>query len=201
MIRYDDNILVISALQKGDYISVDIIRQISGLDPYENSDLYRLYALALRNKIISEKKVFVRFEGYALRVLTDIEAVYYEEKRFKAGQTIQESNYKRSLDIDESNLDEMTKDRYRKSINQQSRILGATQQEFKKFRIEERQEKMANKHLEKDIQIIKIGDKYNAETDQSTRDRTITLTSSQRITGESEQSLCAETQGVDQQKE
>lgn len=157
MIDYDSEGLKYSALEKGDYISIDVIRKITGLDPYENTDLYRLRLLTIREAIWKERKIFVRCEGYALRLLKDSEAVYYKTKRFQQGYRTQKKAYDRGLHIDESQLDEETRESYRRSNNQQSRLLDVMRTEYKRIQVEERKEERLNKPLEKDIKVYSTG--------------------------------------------
>jgi hypothetical protein len=58
MIDYGADGLIYTALTKGDYISLDVIRIITGLDPGENHDLYKLAMLKIREKIWTECKFF-----------------------------------------------------------------------------------------------------------------------------------------------
>lgn len=153
MVDYDQEGLKYDALEKGDYISIDVIRKITGLDPYENTDLYRLRLLSIREAIWKERKIFVRCEGYALRLLKDSEAVYYKTKRFQQGYRTQKKAYDRGLHIDESQLDKETREAYRRSNNQQSRLLEAAKTEYKRIQVEERKEERLNRPLEKDIKV------------------------------------------------
>lgn len=154
MVDYDQEGLKYEALEKGDYISIDVIRKITGLDPHENADVYRTQGqLKIREKILQKHKFFVRCEGFALRILKDSEAVYYKTKRFQQGYRTQKKAYDRGLHIDESQLDKETREAYRRSNNQQSRLLEAARTEYKRIQVEERKEERLNKPLEKDIKV------------------------------------------------
>jgi hypothetical protein len=98
----------------------------------------------------------VRCEGSALRILTDAEAVYYKTKRFDSGYRVQRKAYQRGLEIDEANLDEATRDTYRKMNHQQSRLLTAAQDEYKRIRSEERKNERPVKPLDQEIKIFTI---------------------------------------------
>src|SRR5215468_3848027 len=154
MIEYTSDGLVFSKLEKGDYISLDVIRLITGLDPYENHDLYRLAVLKIREKIWHECKFFVRCEGYALRILKDSEAVYYKTKRFQAGYRTQRRAYNRGLHIDETQLDDATREAYRKDNLKQSRLLTAAQTEYRRIQVEEKKSERPRAPLEKEIKIF-----------------------------------------------
>ncbi len=158
MIEFDIDDLKYENLEKGDYVSVDVIRRITGLDPYENPDVYRTQGqLKIRGKILQRHEFFVRCEGFALRILKDAEAVYYKNKRFQQGYSVQKKNYERGLHIDESQLDSETREAYRRSNNQQSRLLQAQKAEYKRIRIEEKKEERPGLPLEKEIKVYFTG--------------------------------------------
>lgn len=174
MVDYDEEGLKYEALEKGDYISVDVIRRITGIDPYENTDLYRLRLLTIREAIWKERQMFVRCEGYALRILKDSEAVYYKTKRFDQGYRAQKRAFDRGLHIDESQLDKETREAYRRSNNHQSRLLDAMKTEYKRIQVEERKEERLTRPLEKEIKVYSTGKdeiKHGDSTIESQTDR------------------------------
>ncbi len=63
MVDYDSDGLKYEALEKGDYISIDALRKITGLDHYENADSYRLAVLKIRDNIWDERKFFTLGEA------------------------------------------------------------------------------------------------------------------------------------------
>lgn len=168
MVDYDQEGLKYAILEKGDYVSIDVIRKITGLDPYENTDLYRLRLLTIREAIWKERKMFVRCEGFALRILKDSEAVYYKSKRFDQGYRTQKRAFDRGLHIDESQLDSETREAYRKSNNQQSRLLEAMKTEYKRIQVEEKKEERLNGPLEKDVKVYSTRKDETEDGDSTT---------------------------------
>jgi len=140
MVKIEGKELVIADLAKGDYISQEVIRHITGLDPYENIDPYRLAALKLRDQIYKERKFETRGEGYAIRVLVDSENVFYQQKRRDRGKRQLRKALSRGDEIDENNLDEPTKARHRKNQLNASREISALDTEAKRIRAEDRQQ-------------------------------------------------------------
>lgn len=55
--------LDIQKLTKGDYLSLDVLREVTGLDPRENVDLYRLAVLKIRRQIVgfSSSRLVARY--------------------------------------------------------------------------------------------------------------------------------------------
>jgi hypothetical protein len=157
VIDYDMEGLKYESLEKGDYISIDVLRKITGFDPGENLDLYRLACLKIREKIWDQCEFFTQGDGHAIRILKDAEAVYYKKKRFHQGQKIQKKFYERGLRIDESQLDAETREAYRRSNNHESRLLTAQESEYKRIRCEEKKEERPGPPLEKDIKVYSTG--------------------------------------------
>lgn len=172
MVDYDHEGLKYGALEKGDYISIDVLRKITGFDPNENIDLYRLACLKIRDKIWQERKFFTRGEGHAIRILKDAEAVYYKKKRFDQGGKIQRKFHDRGQHIDEGQLDAETREAFRKSNNIESRLLAARDAEYKRIRIDEKQKERPGPPPEKEIRVFSTGKDKTEDGDSTDENQT-----------------------------
>lgn len=126
--------LNIEKLTKGDYISPEVLREVTGYDPGENADVYKLAILNIRSKIERERKFTTRGEGFAIRVLTDAEAVYHNERTREIGIRKMDRAYNRAAAIDENNLDNLTQQKHRQALEDHSRILSTVGQTIKQIR-------------------------------------------------------------------
>lgn len=176
MIVIQDKKLAIEKLEKGDYISLEVLRDITGLDPGESSDLYRLAILKLRGQIEEKRRFTMRGEGYSLRILTDPESVYYNERSREHGIKKLTRAYDRAAAIDENNLDELTAKHYRRTLEDHSRILGSVNQAVKEIRSERTAQREPRIHPESTIKIISTnkgtisdGTETNQGNDQGNR--------------------------------
>jgi hypothetical protein len=139
MVKIENNELSMIDLAKGDYISQDVIRAITGYDPRENADVYRFAMFKLKDKIYEERKFHTRCEGYAIRILTDSEDVFYQQQRRDVHKRGLHRALSRGNEIDENNLDEPTLARHRRNQLNASRELTALDTEAKRIRSEDRQ--------------------------------------------------------------
>lgn len=146
--------LNIEKLAKGDYISLEVLREVTGLDPGENSDLYRLALLGIRGKIERERKFTTRGDVYAIRILTDSEAVYQNEKTREHGIKKMERAYTRATAIDENALDDLTAKKHRLELEKHSKILATVGNTIKQIRSEKAAEKSPRNHSDSKAKII-----------------------------------------------
>lgn len=194
--------LDISKLAKGDYLSLDILREVTGLDPSENVDLYRLAVLKIRGQIEDKLKFTTRADGYAIRILTDAEAVYQNEKARDQGIRKMSRAYGRATAIDENNLDEFTQEKHRQALLTHSRVLGAVTVTLKQIRSDCVGVKPPRNHSDSKIKILTVGENTNGiEASQRNPHRNSTADLSQRIDGESAAPLVQANERTDQQAE
>lgn len=161
-----DNDLNYKKLERGDFISHDVLRIITGKDPYENYNLYALAVLAIRSKLRKDFKMFTRGEGNSLRILTSNEATYYKAHRGGVHRRAQERDYGDLASIDERDLDEITRKQHRRHIDEASRFLSAQQQASKQIRSEAIRERISRVHQEQPLTYISTkGIQTNGTTD------------------------------------
>lgn len=144
----------VTKVEKGDFISLEVLREATGLDPFENVDLYRLALLRLRGQIEDKRGFTTRGEGFSLRVLTDAEAIYHNEKTREHGIKKMERAYVRATAIDENNLDELTAQKHRRTLEDHSRILGSARTAIKQIRSERAVQGVPRNHAQQSIKII-----------------------------------------------
>lgn len=160
-----DRKLEIKKLSKGDFISLEVLREITGFDPGENSDTYRLAILGIRSKIEREMRFTTRGEGYSIRILTDAEAVYHNEKTREHGIKKMSRAYDRATAIDENNLDELTIRKHRRALEDHSRISNMVSQTIKQIRSERATEdKPPRNHSDSIVKVISTKEHTNGTT-------------------------------------
>lgn len=194
--------LNIEKLEKGDFISEEVLRVITGFDPIENPKVYSMALLRLRSHIEKARGFVMTSQGDSIRILTDPEEVFYDHATVFHGVNKVRRGYDRSTRIDESKLDEPTKARYRKNLEEQSRYLSALTQTSKQIRIERSQERLARVEQEQPIRIITLGGKPNGTQTNGSRDQRDCATGIARHqTGESIQPANQADEGDHQQEE
>lgn len=201
-VKIENKELSMVDLAKGDYISQEVIRHITGYDPHENLDLYRLATLKLRERIHKERTFETRGEGYAIRILVDSENVFYQQKRRDRGKRQLRKALTRGNEIDENNLDEPTKAHHRKNQLNASRELTALDTEARRIRAEDKQQYKAPGALPpaKLTFVSSQGEKENGtQTTESKTDRRLATDSPQRLDGESVTPVCQANEEIDQQ--
>lgn len=177
--------LEVKKLAKGDFISLEVLREVTGFDPGENSDTYRLAILGIRGKIEREMKFTTRGDGYAIRILTDAEAVYHNEKTREHGFKKMTRAYDRATAIDENNLDELTAKKHRLTLEDHSRLVNSVSQTIKQIRSERTAEKLPRNHSESKVKVISTTENTDGiETSQSYPDGHFVIDLSQHSSGE-----------------
>lgn len=181
--------LDIEKLAKGDYISLEVLREATGFDPVENVDVYRLALLNIRSKIEKDRRFTTRGEGFAIRILTDAEAVYHNERTRDQGIKKMGRAYDRATAIDENNLDELTANKHRQALMDHSRILSTVSQTMKQIRSDRAAEKPPRNHSDSKVKFITTKEHTNGtEASQRNTNGHIVVDLSQHSSGESAQS-------------
>lgn len=172
---------------KGDYISEDVLRKVTGYDPRENHETYTLAILKIRSILEKEYNLIPRGEGFALRVLTSTEATYYAVGQARQARRRQRRNLGRLIKLDEAEMDEVTRARHRKHIEHETRFDSAQQQTWKSIRVSQTQERLSQQHQDKPITIVSTrkGTRHGITTDQHSTDGDAPITPAQRPDGQS----------------
>lgn len=185
LIKLPDNTIDLTALEKGDFLSEAFLREITGYDPQENEQVYRIDVMKLRAAILKARPFSVRHEGYSLRILTDADASFYEHgnnEKHRRGQT---RSYSRLAQVDENNLDDATRNQHRKFIEQDSRFLSAQQSAEKEIRLQQARERISRIAQEQPIRLVSNGGKTNGTTENGSDNQgDSTATAPQRANGE-----------------
>lgn len=157
--------LDIGAIEKGDFISEPFLIALSGIDPRENEQLYRFEVLNIRDHIWKIKHFTARTEGFALRVLTDAEATFYNHEQCVMGRRKTERAHQRLQAVDETQLDQPTRNAYRQFLEHESRLNHALQDAVRIVRTEKTQVEPVQTTPPSPERTIKTGDNDGTQKD------------------------------------
>lgn len=184
---------------KGDYISEEVLRKVTGFDPRENPDVYTFAVLKIREKLEEDFDLLSRGEGTALRVLTTNESTYYAVEQAQQARERQRRNLRRLLKLDEQEMDENTRLQHRKHINQETEFDSARKSAWKKIRISQARQPSNRIPDVNPVKITSTRRKEDGATgNQDTADRNKTITASQRAHGQSSESDGQKDERIDQ---
>lgn len=181
-----DGKLDLEKLDKGDFISEDVLRKVTGFDPRENPETYSFAVLRIRQTLEKDHDLLCRGQGYALRVLTATEATYYAATQARRHRRGQRRNLGRLLKLDEQEMDEITRAQHRKHVDSETRFDSAQQQTWKQIRVSQTQERLSQTVQDKPITIIstKKGKQHGATADKPTTHGDEAAITAQRADGE-----------------
>ena len=127
-------------LTKGTTIATATAEELTGIRRTEKG--WQLALLGLRDHI--ERAYFekhrvlctVRITQDTLRICTDAEASALNEKRFRSYIKRAAKTHARNTAVDESNLTERERNRHRRTVEVQSKVLGAASRARREFKAE-----------------------------------------------------------------
>ena len=143
----DERRLNLDKLAKGDYLSIPIIRDATGLDPGENYERYMFYLLNLRKTLSKKHHLISKCINYGLYILTDHEASEYKAKQSKRRRRGAHRDYVDLGKVDERNLSPAQLQEHRQRVKESSLYLAATQRVRQVIRTEKRTA-MVNQQLD-----------------------------------------------------
>jgi hypothetical protein len=196
-----DGKLDLGKLTKGDFITEDVLRKVTGFDPRENPETYSFAVLRIRQTLEHEYNLICRGQGYALRILTTNEATYYAATQARRHRRGQRRNLGRLIKLDEQEMDEITRVQHRKHVDSETKFDSAQQQAWKQIRVSQTQERLSQLHQDKPITIVstKKGTRHGTSTSEHTTHGDTTATSTQRPDGQSAASASEADEAIDQQ--
>jgi hypothetical protein len=186
---------------KGDFISEDVLRAVTGFDPKENFETYAFAVLRIRATLEKEHNLIPRGEGYALRVLTTNEATFYAVKQARKARKRQRKNLGRLLKLDEQEMDETTRVQHRKHLEHETQFDSAQKSVWKKIRVSPTRQQSSHNHQDKPIKIVstKKGKENGTSASQHHTDRNKAAITAQRPDGEPDESNGQTNERTDQQ--
>lgn len=134
MIEITERRLNYKALEKGDVLDWRALGEVTGLTP--SHPQYRTAALKVRDEVWKKRGFTARFEGTAVRILTDREASFYNLCASRLGARRMRLALARSLEVDEARLDPEARLEHRRRCVEQSRVVAAVTHAYKKIRAE-----------------------------------------------------------------